>query len=245
MATKTQPIAKPNLFARAATKTAAKPTKKKGTPLILPVDLNERGELVGESKLLNEAVSIALSSKKEMDAAQGRLSAAKGTLHAHTEEAWCAIYASGGVKPATPVSIQNHKGESLTFVVQDKCGQNAINGEQFELLSILLGEEVADSLTETREVFGFNPDTMKEIATGDKANGEETVQDVIFKIVSDVIGKSTKLSDEQKDAMFTQTSKMHIKKNVLPRLAELCGSNVCKIQSFMIAAGSAIVRYLK
>jgi len=246
MATKSaiKPV-KPNLFARAAEKTAVAPKKKvKGTVLVLPKDLNDKGELQGESKLLHEAVTIAISAKSEMDAAKGRLGAAKGMLHTYAEEAWCATYAQAGVQPTTPVSIQNHKGEALTFVVQDKCGQNAIDEDQIELLGILLGTEAAASLIETKEFFGFNPDTMKQVAAGKEAKGE-TVQDVIFEIVSQVIGESLKLSNEQKEEMFTQTSKTHLKKNTLPRLAELCGANVGKIQSFMQSAGSAIVRYLK
>jgi hypothetical protein len=57
--------------------------------------------------------------------------------------------------------------------------------------------------------------------------------------------KSAKLTDEQKAELFTHSAKKHLKRNTLPRLAELCGSNVGKIQAFMQAAGSAIVRYLK
>lgn len=247
MATKTaRPAAKPNLFARAAENSTTKAKKKKkGTILMLPKDLDGEGQLQGESRLLHEAVTIAIKAKAEMDAAKGRLSSAVGTLHEHAEEAWCALYAGEGVQPETPVVIQNHKGESLTFVVQDKCGQNAVNKDQIELLGILLGEEVAASLIETKEAYGFNPDTLEQVAVGDKANGKETVQAVIFKIVSDTIGRSTKLSDDQKAKIFTHVSKTYVKKNTLPRLAELCGSNVGKIQGFLQAAGSAIVRYLK
>lgn len=247
MTTKTaRPAAKPNLFARAAENSSSKPKKKKkGTVLALPKDLDSEGQLQGESKLLHEAVAIAITAKAEMDAAKGRLGSAVGILHAHAEEAWCAQYAGQGTQPETPVIIQNHLGESLTFVVQDKCGQNSVTEEQIELLGILLGEEVTAGLIETKEVYGFNPDTMKQIAEGDKATGKETVQDVIFKTISDTIGKSTKLSDDQKAEIFTHVSKTYVKKNTLPRLAELCGSNVGKIEGFLQAAGSAIVRYLK
>ena len=180
MATKTPAkAAKPNLFARAAEKSISKPKKKKkGTVLVLPKDLNETGELQGESKILNEAITIAIEAKAAMDAAKGRLSAAMGTVHEHAEEGWCATYAEHGVQPETPVAVQNHKGETLTLVVQDKCGQHAIDDNQIELLSILLGEEVATGLIETREVFGFNPSTMKQISAGEKAVKNETVQDV-------------------------------------------------------------------
>ncbi len=247
MATKTPAkAASPNLFARAADKTTAAPKKKKkGTALLLPKDLDNKGELQGESRTLNEAITIAIEAKASMDASKGRLSAALGALHEHVEEGWCATYAEHGVQPETPVAVQNHRGETLTFVVQDKCGQNPIDSNQIEMLGILLGEEVAADLVETKEVFGFNPTTMKQIAAGEKAIKDESVQDVIFKLVSDAIGKCPKLSGEQKEAMFTHSTKTHLKKNTLPRLAELCGSNISKIQAFMDAAGSAIVRYIK
>lgn len=242
----TRPAAKPNLFARAAEKTADKPKKKtKGTALQLPKDLNTAGELQGESKVLNEAVSIAITAKAEMDAAKGRLGAALDCLKGHAEEAWCATYAENGVQPETPVVIMNHKGETLTLVVQDKCGQNPINDDQLELLGVLLGTEVAASLTEEIAKFGFDPNTMKEAAAGEKVKEGETVQDVIFEIVSAAVSKCSKLSDEQKENLFTHEAKTYIKRNTLPRLAELCGSNVGKIQSFLQAAGSAIVRYMK
>ncbi|MBW2672196.1 MAG: hypothetical protein JRD89_02115 [Deltaproteobacteria bacterium] len=247
MATKTtRPAAKPNLFARATEKSLDKPKKnKKGTVLQLPRDLNKESELQGESKILNEAITIAIEAKAEMAAAKGRLSAAMGALHEHAEEGWCATYAKHGVQPETPVSLQNHLGQSLTYVVQDKCGQNAIDKEQIELFEILLGEEVAANLVETREAYGFNPDIMKEIAGGKKTKKGETVQDVVFEIVTSAVMENTKLTDEQKAELITSTSKTHLKKNTLPRLAELCGSNVGKLQSFLQAAGSAFVRYLK
>lgn len=246
MATKTKrPAAKPNLFARAAEKSTTQPKKKKkGTVLVLPKDLNDEGELQGESKLLNEAVTIAITAKAEVDAAKGRLGAAMGALSDHTEEAWCAVYAEGSVQPDTPVVIQNHKGESLTFVVQDKSGQNAVDHHQVELLEVLLGKEVATGLIETRETYGFNPATMKQLANGVKAKGG-TVQDVIFEIVSNAVTRSNQLSDEQKAEIFTHSAKTYVKGNTLPRLAELCGSNVGKIKGFLEAVGSAIVRYLK
>jgi len=246
MATKTRPAAKPNLFARAASKSVDKPKKsKKGTTIELPKDLNAEGELIGESKLLNEAITAALKAKTEMDAAKGRLAAAKGSLNDYVTDAWCEVYAKNGVQPETPVTITNHKGESLTYVVQDKCGQNAITEEQQELLEILLGEEVAATLVETKEVYGFDPAVMAEQAGGEKASEGDTVQDVVFEIVSAAVMKNPKLTDEQKEGLFTHQSKMHLRKNTLPRLGEICGSNVGRIVSFVQAAGSAIVRYLK
>jgi len=241
-----RPAAKPNLFARAAEKTAEAPKKKKkGTALQLPKDLNTAGELQGESKVLNEAVSTAIKAKAEADAAKGRLSAALDCVKGHAEEAWCAVYAQQGVQPETPVVLMNHLGETLTLVVQDKCSQNAISDDQVELLGVLLGTEVAASLVEEVSKFGFNPATMAEAAGGEKVAEGETVQDVIFEIVSAAVSKCQKLSDEQKENLFTHEAKTYLRRNTLPRLAELCGSNVGKIQSFLQAAGSAIVRYMK
>ena len=245
MTTTTKPV-KPNLFARATSNEASKPKKKeKGTVLVIPQDLDSDGKLQGESKFLNEAVDIAIKAKREMDAAKGRLGAAVGLLSTHAEEAWCATYATGSVKPPTPVTIQNHDGSKATYVVQDKCGQNHIDDDQIELLGILLGTEVATELVETRETYSFDPAVMEQAAEGPRARKDETVQDVIFGIVSDAIGKSTKLSDDQKTDLIVSVTKKYMKKNTLPRLAELCGSNVGKIQSFLQAAGSAIVRYIK
>lgn len=246
MATKTtRPAAKPNLFARAA-EGSPKDTKrkKKGTALVLPRDLNDEGELQGESKVLNESITQAIEAKAAMDAAKGRLTTAMGNLKPHAEEAWCAKYAELGVQPETPVVVQNHKGEQATFVVQDKCAQNAVDDDQIELLNVLLGEDVAAGLIEKREVYSFDSDTMKQKAGG-RAKKDETVQDVVFELVSKAILGSPKLSEEQKGTLINQESKTHLRRNTLVRLAELCGADVGKIAAFLQAADTAFVRYLK
>jgi len=242
----TTKAARPNLFALAVDKSVSAPKKKKkGTALQLPKDLDASGQLQGESRALNEAVTIAIEAKRAMDAAKGRLGAAMGVLNSYAEEAWCATYARNGMQPETPVTFLNHKGDSLTYVVQDKCGQNAISDEQEELFALLLGQKVAANLIETKDTYGFNPDVMKQNAGGNNADKDESVQDVIIEIVSGVVMKSAKLTDEQKGDLFTHTSKKHVRKGTLSRLAELCGADVGKIKSFLEAAGSSIVKYCK
>lgn len=241
-----RPAAKPNLFARAASNAKDVPKKKaKGTVVELPKDLNDAGELIGESKLLNESVTQAIKAKREMDAAKGLLSAAVGLLKPYAEDSWADKYAVDGVQPETPVTIQNHRGETLTYVVQDKCGQNPISAEQAGLLGILVGREVAAELVTTIECFGFDPTVMAQAAGGSKAKKDETVQDVIFKIVSDAVIGHPSLSDEQKAGLIVSTSKRYLRKGTISRIAELCGSNTGKVKAFVQAAGSAFVRYLK
>ena len=245
-ATTKRPAAKPNLFARAASRTEAAPKKKaKGTVVEIPKDLNDDGELIGESKQLNEAISTAISAKQEMDAAKGRLGAATDLLKPYTAESWADIYAKQGAQPETPVTVMNHKGETLTYVVQDKCGQNPISDEQEELIATLVGQEVAAQLVSTVDSYGFNPKVMTQAAGGTKAKKGQTVQDVVFAIVSDAIFGHAALSEEQQGELIAHVSKNYLRKGTIARIAELCGSNTGRIRSFVEAAGSAIVRYIK
>lgn len=237
--------AKPNLFARSKAAQEDKPKKKKGTVLQLPKDLDDSGSLVGDSKIMNEAVTTAIAAKRDQDAAKGRLGAALGCVHDHVVEAWCAQYAQDGTQPATPVTVLNHLGESLGFVIQDKSQQNAVSDDQVEALGLCLGEEVAASLVDVRDVYSFDSDTMKQAAGGPKAKDGETVQDVVFAIVSEALLGSPKLSDDQKAGLIASESKTYLKRNTLARLGELCGGNVGKILAVVESAGSAFVRYLK
>lgn len=237
--------AKPNLFARSKAAQEDKPKKKKGTSIQLPKDLDDEGALTGESKIMNEAVTVAIKAKREQDAAKGRLGAALGCVHDHVVEAWCGHYAQNGTQPTTPVTVLNHLGESLGFVIQDKSQQNAISDDQIEGIGLCLGEEVAASLVDTRDVYSFANDVMKQAAGGSKAKDGESVQDVVFAIVSEALMESPKLSDEQKAGLIESESKTFLRKNTLARLGELCGANVGKIQAVVESAGSAFVRYLK
>lgn len=231
---------KPNLFARAKTKDVAKTTtKKKGTTFALPKDLDSDGALVGASKNQNEAITTVIKAKGEEKTAVSRGKLAKGILNPWTLTRWCTEFARLGVMPPTPVSVVNHNGESLTWVVQDKTQQNTLNDEQVELLEGLLGEDAATIAIEEATVYGFNKDTMAEAA------GDTTVEEVVFELVNEVLMKDTRLSDEQKSSLIDSNTVKRLRPGMLGRLAEITGADATKIEQVVEAIGSGLPHYLK
>jgi hypothetical protein len=239
---KATPKATPNLFARAKSGAATAPKKKaKGTTIVLPKDLDKEGNLTGESRLLHEAVADAIRAKADEAAANGRYTAAVSLLKEYGTTSWCELYAKQCIQPETPVTIQNHKGQQVTYVVQDKCGQNAICQEQIELLQALLGEEGANELINECEAYGFNPDVMKQNTLVEGM----TVQDIVFEVVSNAIIGHEALTDDQKAELITSKVKTYLKKGTVAKLAQYCGAKSSAIAAFLECAGSAIVRYVK
>lgn len=237
------PAPVPNLFAQAAQAPAA-PKKSKGTVIRLPADLGTDGKLTAEAAELNQAVSNVLEADREKKAATNKENLAKGLLNPHVFNRYVAQYATDGLPPPGPISVVNHKGESLTYVVQDKSQQHAVSDEQIMLLTGLYGEQ-AHRLLEVRDAYGFNMETMAELAAGANAAPGETVQAVIFALVSSAVVGSTKLSEAQKANIISHTRQTHVKAGTLQRLVELCGRNTDKLRQTIEIMGSAVVRYLK
>ena len=152
------------------------------------------------------------------------------------------LYAKLGVAPATPVSLVNHNGESVTYVMADKSQQNPVGPEQVELLKSLLGDDGASKVVSERTIYSFNPETMEEKAAHDES---KTVFEIVCETVSTALANDPRLSDEQKAAIIKSTSKTYLQPNTLDRLAELCGADAGRISQFYDAAGTACVRSIK
>lgn len=231
---------KPDMFARAKKTDVAKTTTKtKGTVFALPKDLDEDGALRGTSKNQNEAITTVIGAKGEEKTAVSKGKLAKGILNPWTLTRWCTEYARLGVMPPTPVSVVNHVGETLTYVVQDKTQQNTLNDEQVELLEGLLGEDAATVAVEEATVYGFNKDTMAEPA------GDVTVEDVVFELVSEVLMNDPRLSDDQKASLIDSDTVKRLRPGMLGRLAEITGADATKIEQVIEAIGSGSPHYLK
>ena len=251
---------KPNLFAKAKDKQAEAPVKAKGTTYQLPKTLDEGGVLTGESKLLNEAVHEILEAAEEEKKAKNKGVLAKGKVGKWTFGEVVKTTAGLGVLPPTPVTVVNHNGESVTYVMQDKSQQNPLKQEQVELFGAIMGEEGAQNIIHEKTVYSFNPEVMEQAAYDAKATAaarkanpdaapvysqSESVLDVIMELVSEAIVGCNKLTDEQKEGLIASKTGYHLRPNTLARVAELCGGDVTRIEQFMEAAGSGCVRYIK
>jgi hypothetical protein len=232
---------KPNLFAKAKESAVAAPKKEKGTVFQLPKELDVEGKLIGESALLNNAITEVLEASAEEKAAKNKGNLAKGRLSKYARSRMVEMTAKLGVLPPTPVSVVNHSGESVTYVVQDKTQQNAIGAEQVDLFKSLLGEDGAARVVHTKTVYSFDVNTMEEKA----AYGEMTVAEIVAETVSAALAADKRLSDEQKGALISSTEKTYLKPNTLQRVAELCGADAARIEQFLEAAGSSVVQYVK
>lgn len=224
---------------------AAAPKKAKGTVFELPKELDAEGKLTGESAILHQAVTDVITADDEAKAAKNKADMAKGTLNRWVTPTYAQQMAKLATLPPTPVTLVNHLGHSLTFVVQDRSKAAVIADDQLEALRDVI--PTIDTLVEVRKEYAFNSDTLAEVAAGPEANPGEpvTVQAVVFKIVSDAIRTNNLLSVEQKKALIAVSSKRYLKPGVITRMAELCGANAARIERFMKNVGSALVCYLK
>jgi len=244
-AKKSEQVAKsaaPNLFAKAAKAAANKPKKKDGTLIQLPKDLDTEGKLIGESALLNQAVSNAIEAKAEEDTAKTKGTLAKGKIMTYAQGEVVKLYAKLGVPPETPVSVVNHNGESVTYVMADKSQQNPMGAEQVALLETLLGADAAAKIIQKRTIVSFNFKTMDEQAANAK---DKTVFDVVAEVVSNALMSDPRLSTVQKESLIESVEKTYLQVGTLQRVAELCGSDAKKIGQFYDAIGSACVRSIK
>ena len=250
MATRTK---KPNLFAKAARKTAEEPAKKgkKGTTYTLPKDLDTEGALQGASKEMNEAVSTVILAKQEENKAKNKGKLAKGKLNEWSFQQLYRDWTNLGVQPETSVKVANHNGETLTVMITDKTQQNTLGEDQAELLVGMLGEDLYDQLVEDVQVFGFCPTIMNQPAGVELADmaqapeDAETVQEIVGEIVSEAIAKSKKLTDDQKDQILTFKSVTRVKPGRIPRLVEFLGQDAVRLEEVLDAIGSGVTRYLK
>lgn len=232
-----------NLFKQAAQKTAAeaKTTKPKGTVIELPKELDTGGKLTGDSAKLHQAVADLLIGSSEEKAAKNKQNLAKGTLGRFAHPEIVRRIAKDGQVPPGPIKFVDHKGQSVTYVIQDKSQQYALKDDQVSDLRDLLGEEAANEVMVTEEVYAFNPDTMNEPLAG----GEGTVADVVFEIVSKAVERNTKLSDAQKAALIRQDVVTKLKAGFANAAALHCGKDAGRIEDAFDILKSQVVRYVK
>jgi hypothetical protein len=237
------PVApKVNLFAKAVQKAAEKPKKPKGTVITLPKNLDGEGKLVGDSAILNQAVTEAIEAGAEEKTAKNKGALAKGRLMTYAQSEVVKLNAQLGVLPPTPINVVNHKGESVTYIMADKSQQNPIGAEQISLLETLLGEDGAAKIIQKRNIISFNFETMDKQAANEPS---KTVFDIVAEVVNDALLGDPRLSTEQKESLLVSTEKTYLQPNTICRSAELCSADAAQIAQFFEAIGSACVRSIK
>lgn len=244
----------PNLFASAA-KTASKSApKSKGTQFLLPREVGDDGKLSEKDRILHQALTDVNKAHEEEKTAKNKGNNAKGILGGWVIGEYCSRYAKLGTNPETPITILNNKNEAVTYVLQDKAGQNALDEDKVALLEDFLGYETAHANIVNRKSYAFNPETLSQDSfeettifddDGKPVTVKRSVQEIVFDVVSAAIVSDPRLSDEQKQNLITCTEKTYLRSGLLSRLTTVCGDSATKIERFFDIVGSAIVKYIK
>jgi hypothetical protein len=237
---------KPNLFAKAAGKAAAAPTKtkKKETIWALMPGLADTPTLEQLDKSVSEMHRLH-AERKRLETEEG---IHKSSLKGFAEERYVAHLANTGAEPESPLKIINSRNETVTFVVQDRGHLSKVSDEQVGALSELLGQDAVTELVFEAGEFKFDPLTMSLLAPNGTEGEPRTVQDVVAEALSEAISglvTAGKLSQEQADGLLSFTSERRFKPQILSRAVSVCGRNNAKLASFLDILGSALTRYVK
>lgn len=230
MAKSVKSAAKPvNFFAKAVE--AAPPKEKKArkqTTWVLAPGEN------AEAAALSQDIHSILEDKSVMDARKTTMVQAMSRVCKFALASFCNDVATNGYLPETPMSVSNAAGESVTFVVQDKCGTAALTEEAKAALEDLLGEEAAAELIEVQTDFVFNNDLL----------AEDGVQEALSEAFQGLVAKG-KLTEEQAGALITAKTVTRVKKGTVQELGNICGKNKVLLQQIMGALNGPIVTYVK
>lgn len=216
------------LFKTAAAKKADTPKAKKKATTWLVGDPNS--QQIGNS--VHELITLD-AQKKAIDA---KMEVHKTAVCRFAKNAWFRDVADLGVPPETPLKVQNHDGESVSFVVQDRSAQYAVKEEQREALTQLLGADAVNDLLYEEVTFGFDRALL----------ANPRVQEVVEAALESAIGTLQEegiLGDE--DSLITADTKVAFKPKTLDRLAALVGRDVNRLESFVRAMGSSAVMYVR
>ena len=183
------------------------------------------------------AVHEVVSLKAQEKAIQAKMGVHKTILLSHAKEQYYTAYSVTGVAPETPMKVQNHDGEAVTFVVQER-NQYGVKEESVEALTQILGEDGASELVYEETIFGFDrltlaqPGVMEILGKHLEAAMEELVE-------------TKTLSEDVAEGLLDASIKRSFMPGVLQRLGIICGKNAGKMRQVCESLGSSCVQYIK
>lgn len=216
-----------SVFGKAKSKVVEKPVTKKGTSWV-----------VSSEQDVSAAVTTLVQLEAESKAIEAKMGLAKTLVKKYAGDKFIAQFATEGVKPATPMTIQNSDGHSVTYVVQDRGSQYDVKEEQKEALAAILGPDAVDPLLYDETTFSFSRVLL--------------MDDRVMSVIDDALTAAKKklvktgvITEEQGDELIVAKTKVSFRPNTLDRLAEICGRDTVKMDEFLDAAGSSFTRYVK
>lgn len=219
------------LFKKAADKAKAKssdsPKKKKQTLWRTSV-----------SPEVDSAVSELRKLSSKMKEVKAQMDLPKQVVYDFASTNFIESFTSNGVLPETPMKVVNGKGESVTFVVQDRSSQYTIKDDQYEMLEEVLGEDAAEDVVYTETTIQFNRDVL----------AVEGVSEVVEKALESAMRKIVKMdlvSEEVAEELIQVNEKRALKPGTITRAAEVSGRNASRLEAFLDIVGSSCTRYVK
>lgn len=186
------------------------------------------------AKAIHELVELSAQEK----AIKAKKSMASKIVLKHANTNYIHDFCDLGVPPDTPMIVQNHDGEKVTYVVQDRTGQYAVKEEQREILEDVLGEDAVDDLLYEETKIGFDRSILA--LPGVTEAVEKALERTITKLVKDEV-----LTEEQADALVVADHKVSFKPGTLDRAALIAGRDTARLSALLDAMGSSVTRYIR
>ena len=225
-------------FAKAKSTVTASPKKSSKPQTVWPLGDPQHAKLGKAITQLHEISEKrkALSTQEDM---------LKGLLKPYAEDRFLEAFANTGVSPDSPMMLANEAGQSVTFVVQDRTGNYDVKDDMAEAITQVLGPDGAAELLFETTIFGFSTTVLdQEVKDGSGRKVIDVLGDRLTGLLEEMRDEGL-LSQEQVDATLTAKNIRTFRPGTVVRLASICGRNTTKMRSFLAAAGSAIVRYIK
>ena len=221
-----------SVFARAAAKKASVVSESSSSK-------NQTCWMVGDpeqdkiARAIHELVGLAAQRK----AIEAKEKIFKTVVLSHAKENFYQDYAARGVFPETPMKVQNHDGETVTFIVQER-NQYPVKDESISALTQILGEDGANELIYKETVFGFNRTIL----------AVDGVMDVLGRHIEAAMAELVDagvLDQDRADLLLDADEKRSFRPGILQRLGIIAGKSAGKIRQVCDAMGSSCVQYVR
>lgn len=228
-----------NLFAKVAAKAPAATASKSKKETVWAISPHVTGDPSVEQ--LNEAISEVHRLTSEAKQIETQEKVYKSMLKTFADERYVESIVATGVEPPSPLKVANDKGQTVTFVVQERGGR--VSDAAYEQLVALVGQDAANSVVYEGGEFKFDQLVMSQ-----PAPQGGTVQDVVAEALSEALQalvEKGSLRAEQVENLLSYTAERRYKPGVVQRAVEACGRHGQRLGQFLDILGGCLVRYIK
>lgn len=218
-------MAKANPFAAAAAKAGSAPAKASTK--------KEKNIFIVEDPEVAKAIDDFCEAADKVKSFEADKEVAKGSAEPFCRTEFIKQFASDGRQPET-IKFRTPKGNTVTFVVQDRGERYEVSEEQMSTIKALIGEEKTEALLLRDMTFSFDNNILNKEGVMDKL-GEKIAQLVAEKV----------LTEDEAAALLVAKSRTTVKKGTVEDLARICGSDCDTMEALLSALGSHASSYIK